>query len=361
MSCERFGYHDCIYPDESPTYPGSSDFLYSIGPFNPMNPGDSVKVTIALVVGEALDVAPNNLRENVQKALKFYARGYLPPVSVPSPPLKVTPGFKKVTVEWGRHLCPSCPDPTQVWDDSSRTAEADPVRTSEPPSGHHRGGRIFEGYRLYRSEDLTDSPPVSSFTLLKQWDVKGDKFGYNVGIDTMYVDSDLVRGKRYCYAVTAFGIPEITVVDITDSTGHTRKDTLSSYEGGSESNLRSNAQSVLLPFSASGRLGEVLVVPNPYRVDREYTYENGGWEGRGGDWSENKRLLKFIHLPPKCTIRIFTLAGDLVTTLEHDDPVRGELSWNLLSESNRAIASGVYVFTVESDFGRQIGKFVVIR
>ena len=71
--------------------------------------------------------------------------------------------------------------------------------------------------------------------------------------------------------------------------------------------------------------------------------------------------MKFIHLPPRCTIRVFTLAGDIVATLEHDDPVRGELSWNLLSESNRAIASGVYVFTVESDFGKQIGKFVVIR
>ncbi len=34
---------------------------------------------------------------------------------------------------------------------------------------------------------------------------------------------------------------------------------------------------------------------------------------------------------------------------------------NLISESNRAIASGVYLFTVESEFGKQVGKFVVIR
>jgi hypothetical protein len=109
------------------------------------------------------------------------------------------------------------------------------------------------------------------------------------------------------------------------------------------------------------KLNEVLVVPNPYRVDRDYTFESGGWEGRARDWNENRRLLKFIHLPVKCTIRVFTLAGDLVTTISHDDPVRGEESWNLLSDSNRAIASGVYVFTVESDLGRQIGKFVLIR
>jgi len=326
-----------------------------------MEPGDSLKISIALVAGEALDIGPNNLRQNARKALVLYTRGWLPPVSLPSPPLKVTPGFKKVTLEWGHHLCPSCTDPTQVWDDSSRIAEADPVRSANPPAGHKHGGRLFEGYRVYRSEDLTDSPPISTFTLLRQYDVKGDQFEYNVGIDTMFVDSGLVRGKRYWYAVTAFSIPEITVLDIPDSSGRIRKDTLSLYADESETNIRGNAQSLVLPFSVSEKLGAVLVVPNPYRVDRDYTYENGGWEGRGSDWSENKRLLKFIHLPPKCTIRIFTLAGDVVTTLQHDDPVKGELTWDLLSESNRAIASGVYVFTVESDFGKQIGKFVVIR
>jgi len=44
-----------------------------------------------------------------------------------------------------------------------------------------------------------------------------------------------------------------------------------------------------------------------------------------------------------------------------DDPTRGEVGWNLLSSSNRALASGVYVFSVESDYGREIGKFVLIR
>jgi hypothetical protein len=116
-----------------------------------------------------------------------------------------------------------------------------------------------------------------------------------------------------------------------------------------------------LAFSSSQKLGEVLVVPNPYRVDRDYTLESGGWEGRARDWTESSRVLKFIHLPQRCTIRVFTLAGDHVTTIEHDDPYRGEEEWNILSESNRALASGVYLFTVESDLGRQVGKFVLIR
>jgi hypothetical protein len=111
----------------------------------------------------------------------------------------------------------------------------------------------------------------------------------------------------------------------------------------------------------SNKLGDVVVVPNPYRTDQSYTFEEGGWEGRSSTWTEYSRRIKFIHVPPKCTIRIYSLSGDIIATLYHDDPVRGDVDWDLLSESNRAIASGLYVFSVESDLGKQIGKFAVIR
>jgi hypothetical protein len=61
-------------------------------------------------------------------------------------------------------------------------------------------------------------------------------------------------------------------------------------------------------------------------------------------------------------VRVFTLAGDLVAELDNENTLTpGELTWNLLSESHRALASGVYVFSVESPVGRQIGKFALIR
>jgi hypothetical protein len=91
----------------------------------------------------------------------------------------------------------------------------------------------------------------------------------------------------------------------------------------------------------------------------------GGGGGGGRDWNETKRVVKFIHLPRKCTIRVFSLTGDEITTIEYEAPAsqpdKGEVDWNLLSQSNRALASGIYVYTVESPYGRQIGKFVLIR
>jgi hypothetical protein len=270
-----------------------------------------------------------------------------------------------------------------VWDDSNKLAQEFPDdhwRRVNPPcgapggpagcsgghvcdsTGYLPGGRIFEGYRLYRSEDPGESPLEGSFTLVREFDDATDEFNYNVGLDTTYVDSNLVRGKRYWYAVTSFGIPDIALSIVPTDDGF-YIDTLISP--GSESSISGNQSKVDLSFSASDGPDEVLVVPNPYRVDQDYTYENGGWEGRGREWDESKRLVKFIHLPRKCTVRVFSLTGDLIAELPYeapaDAPDKGELEWNLLSESNRALASGVYVFTVESDFGRQVGKFVLIR
>ncbi|HEX7400607.1 MAG TPA: hypothetical protein VF369_00385 [candidate division Zixibacteria bacterium] len=110
---------------------------------------------------------------------------------------------------------------------------------------------------------------------------------------------------------------------------------------------------------------KVGVYPNPYRIDGNYSatgYEPG--EGRPGNFD---RRLNFINLPPKCTIRIYTLDGDLVMTLEHDKQ-EGDLDatyhyWNLVSRNTQAVVSGIYLFSVEDNkTGKtQVGKFVIIK
>jgi hypothetical protein len=121
-----------------------------------------------------------------------------------------------------------------------------------------------------------------------------------------------------------------------------------------------------LPFSVATSAGRVRVVPNPYRTDRDYTLESGGYEGPAGEWDENARKIKFINLPEVCSIRVFSLAGELIRTIDHDGRdgtgfARGDHDMFLVSESNRALASGIYLFQVESAFGMEMGKFIVIR
>ena len=362
MSCAAFN-GNCLKPDQPVTLTDDSRMFLSFGPFDILHPGDTLKISMAYASGTGLSTGPGNMADNIKNALVLSAGGYRPPVLPISPCVSVTPGDRRVTIRWGRSvLCPNGrpgTDPMSVWDDSNKIAESYPPdhwRRINPPQGHSRGGRIFEGYRLYRSED--PDGPVNSFTLLKEYDVN-DEFGFNIGLDSVFTDSNLVRGKRYWYAVTSFGIPNRLILSTPSSAGVVTYDTVLTKEP--ESSVQDNMTPLDLTFSVSNHTGEVLVVPNPYRVDRDYTFEQGGWEGRAKDWTENNRKVKFIHLPASCTIRVFTLTGELIATLRHDDPVHGETEWDLLSDSQRALASGVYVYTVESGLGTQIGKFVLIR
>ncbi len=73
------------------------------------------------------------------------------------------------------------------------------------------------------------------------------------------------------------------------------------------------------------------------------------------------RELQFRNLPPKCTIRIYTITGELVDTIEKDD-LTSMASWDLLSSEGMRIAYGVYIYHVDiPGVGEKIGRFGVIK
>lgn len=105
-------------------------------------------------------------------------------------------------------------------------------------------------------------------------------------------------------------------------------------------------------------LDRIKVVPNPYMSANKWEQGLPGLTtGRG------ERRIDFIHLPPKCTIRIYTAYGELVKTIEHESPMLdGSESWNLLSKDDREIAFGVYIYHIEVDEGAtKIDKFAIIK
>jgi hypothetical protein len=64
----------------------------------------------------------------------------------------------------------------------------------------------------------------------------------------------------------------------------------------------------------------------------------------------------------RATIRIYTVAGDFVAQVDHDGSGgNGEAPWDLISRNGQDVESGIYLFTVDSNLGHQIGHFVVIR
>ena len=108
---------------------------------------------------------------------------------------------------------------------------------------------------------------------------------------------------------------------------------------------------------------KISVYPNPYRIDHDYSF----FEKRqptSGHPQSSKRI-NFINLPPKCTIRIYTLDGDLVQQINHDkDPSSSDAGfefWDLLTRNGQMVVAGLYLYVVESSEGRYIGKLIIIQ
>ncbi|MCH8929184.1 MAG: hypothetical protein IIB39_10790 [Candidatus Marinimicrobia bacterium] len=106
-------------------------------------------------------------------------------------------------------------------------------------------------------------------------------------------------------------------------------------------------------------LDEIFVVPNPYVA-------SASWESRlppGIISGRGERKIQFTHLPSKCTIRIYSVRGYLVDTLEHDQPLNdGTEFWDLKSKDGMDIAYGLYFYHVEAPgLGEMMGKFAVIK
>ncbi len=97
------------------------------------------------------------------------------------------------------------------------------------------------------------------------------------------------------------------------------------------------------------------VVPNPYVGSASFEPERFAVSGRG------ERRIEFRALPKSCTIRIFSVRGELVQTLEHDGSDDGFIAWDLRTKDNLDAAPGLYIFHVDSELGSKIGKFAIIK
>jgi len=106
----------------------------------------------------------------------------------------------------------------------------------------------------------------------------------------------------------------------------------------------------------------VATLPNPATRDALHEYQQ--FDPTGDDPTGVR--VTFANLPAaRNTIRIYTVAGDLVQELHHDGTLgAGHASWNLMSRNQQEIVSGVYLYSVQSDdrrFENFVGRFVVVR
>jgi hypothetical protein len=170
-----------------------------------------------------------------------------------------------------------------------------------------------------------------------------------------YVDTRVLNGFPYFYSI----------VPISVVPGETVATDLLLMGNPSATNTQ-----VVYPRADAQRDQEhVYVVPNPYKGGAQ-------WDLVPRDDDPSGTKVTFVNLPrTRGTIHIYTLAGDLVKDIPFDgravgdlqygkDPVAqasGTANWNLISRNGQRIVSGVYLYSVDTDLGKQVGRFVVVR
>lgn len=302
------------------------EFLVSVGPLT-LTPFASVKLVFAEVMGEMdrakiveggvsnIDLMATASRDtmlaNVRRARNLFLNNYLPTVHPPPTPTDGENSLR-ITTEPGQIFID--------WPPISPTY-TDPIL----------GINDFAGYRVYRSNYFTIGPWV----LAK--DINKDSVNIVDGF-VRFVDKDLPFGVGNYYCVTSYD------------------------QDGNESGKVNNTRFPIYPLRAPNNEfpKNVFVVPNPFRQHSNLT-------GKGEQYR-----MEFIGIPAICKIKIYTLTGDLVQEIYHDDG-SGSEAWGSikradyqLSKWTLGVAPGIYLFRVESLVAGHegesfIGKFAIVK
>lgn len=301
----------------------------SLGPWD-LNPGDSVKIVLV----EAVDGVDYNiaiqpkvynfsyLKTNGEKifeaTLSRAELTYRNGMNHPDPP--AAPTF---TIDYFRES--RLVANVLTWGTEAELISDPDDNTSD-----------LAGYIVYRSDYLPIGPWEIVDTVFKGSPI------HLSGSTYTFIDSTVDVGKSYYYALTAFDNGKATWVGSAQTINNVPP---------LESSIFANRMEV--PFVATlppkDNLNDVLVVPNPFIIG-----EGRSMPGQGDE-------IQFVNIPNPCTIKIYTVRGDLVKTIEITEGEGGIVKWNQVTDYGQFVESGIYLFHVDSKIGQKTGKFAIIR
>lgn len=229
--------------------------------------------------------------------------------------------------------------------DPSETGPIEPVRDA---------GNLYYFEPVHWNESDIDDPDgirkVYPDATLDTTDV--DEHGRMRYYEYEYVIENVMSTIPYYISVTAFdhGYPARSLGE-TESDPRTNAERAFAQEQGDDVAVK------------DGEL-KAYVYPNPYRMDVDYRAR--GYEGVGTDlWQERTRSIYIANIPRKCTVTLWSLDGDLIKEIPHNEPegsgTASVARWDMINKNNETVTSGLYYFVVESDYGTQIGTFMIIR
>ncbi len=192
-------------------------------------------------------------------------------------------------------------------------------------------------------------------------DCVGTRFTLRLAPDQFFwYDCNATNGFTYYYAVTSF---DRGYISSSSQQGLEKFDNCF-VEQGQPFECPADLHPLEMEVPPQNDLYNVYVVPNPYRSGgSRLTSEN--YHNFPDD------LLRFVNVPEACTIRIFTVSGDLVWEYMQTGG-GGTVEWDLTNRGGQSVTSGVYIYRVERNAGNVpegaastedsvFGRIVVIR
>jgi hypothetical protein len=367
--------------------PNNRSNLISVGPFYTLNPGDYVDIAFAIVCARrgfdgnpAADNTPAQRANLIQNAL--WAQTAYDGEDINGNCILDEGEDRNGDGRISRYILPTPPDAPRMRVEARENAIdvywADNSEASQDPISKEFD---FEGYRLYKTAVGFDVQGIQDLNqalkLTGSWDIPGNDITFDNGFEEILLTEPVtfegdtnVYSYKYTFENIANGWQHVIALRAFDRGDEVNN--LESLESAPLANLRRVFAGK--PANEAFAAGEPFAYPNPY-------YAGADWEGISA--FEEDRKLYFANLPRRCELRIYSLSGDLIDVIEHDENYNGsesrwyqtysdttntvfaggEHAWDLLSRDQQIIARGLYLFVVtDRETGeRRQGKFVIIK
>ncbi|MEZ4698121.1 MAG: hypothetical protein R2832_17015 [Rhodothermales bacterium] len=311
--------------------PGDRRLVISTGPFD-MNPGDTKEVVVAVIWARGannLDSVTEIKKASVAVQRAFDA-DFEQPVRMPAPSLAAVDSSDVLVLDWSPIVNGSDIEAMEIFSPSA----------AGPDSTYS-----FEGYDVFQFASAAFD--TASATRIATYDIDngiGTVVDYRsnllsyvsaTGSDTGVRHRHVVEGLNP-YTEYYFGVQPYAHNGDTDAGRILR---------GEMATIAVVPTGIDETFS----LEDVGIVPNPYKGASDYEVVT------------EANLVRFTGMAERATVRVFTLSGALVTTMQKDSPER-YFEWDLTNEYGRKIGSGVYLVQIDvPGVGSRVLKFGVVR
>ena len=247
----------------------------------------------------------------------------------------------------------------------TETPRTEPVAATprEPPqlirAAYHRPGTETHTTQLeFQADTSNEIPERGNFWVIVTYDRR-----MNLGIadESRYVLRKVKRiggvnpvsairdrmGRRALLAFDAERLLEHFGQPLTD-TADQYEISVSNVADIDENAIRGATQPLEIPSNISetavSDLTQVRVYPNPVRPN-----------------AVDKGIITFDRIPIGTRIQLFTAKGELLETLDVTEQDHNQKKWWLTSNNTADVSTGIYIYVLELDTEKKIGKIAVIR